>query len=751
MGTRRLVTIYLIFAGAAIIAVFAAAWWSGRGTPDFEAGRLAYIEQRMLRQARDRLVTQLNELEYKVRSLAEEIPSSMGEKDPSLPGVLERSLGALDLEGIQLRRYGKEGELILDFPASAPQRFPKIKNEELSELMAWSRDAKNAHAIRFDVLQLPYRSDIQSRDVVRYSVACWKTGEGGLESPDGLLCLWFPSTLLLSSYLIPTHLLPESYSFALYWEHTENDTGSLPSILWHSAEPQWIRAEGEDASAFLQSLMKQTKILVESGEDAGIIDVPRRDGHSRKEVVALVPVVFGAKRWIVGLSTPYEIAVEFSAAQRNFMVLLTILTLAVLLVGVGLLFYQRTRIEVEASEQRRSQLRKMQYDYRELFSENPTAMLVFDDQSQLVDCNFSAERLLGLSREEGLGRRWSELFDEASVRPLWDSLRDRGHLYARDAQLLREGDGTPLLVEIWGRCIGDFWIVMAQNVAQRRELEQQLARVRRMDSVGSLASTLAHDFNNLLGQVQIMVSNLRTDLPAGSPFADDLAAIEKKVDDASEMVANLLASRENVVSSDPVILDPVLREFAVNQKKALPKNVELRLELRSDLPTVWITPHALRRVLDNLCLNACDAMPYGGSLALKAYGRVIEPPHDTQQLPAGSYSVLEISDTGVGMSRDVLDTIFEPFFTTKDKGKGTGLGLWTVYRIVRKLGGWIHVQSRPGNGTRFTIYLPQARFTEDEVQSRMIANAGGSPKLLPPIEGNTAAKPDSTLTKGAAS
>lgn len=749
MGTRRLITIYMIFAGAALIAVFAAAWWSGRGTPNFEAGRLAYIEQRMLRQARDRLVTQLNELEYKVRSLAEEIPATMGDKDPSLPMVLERSLGALDLEGIQLRRYGKEGELILDFPVATPQRFPKIKSEELLELMAWSRDAKNAHAIRFDVLQLPYRSDIQSRDVVRYSVACWKKGEGGVEGPDGLLCLWFPSTLLLSSYLIPTHLLPESYSFALYWEHTESDTGSLPSILWHSAEPQWIRAEGDDANAFLLALMKQTKILVESGEDAGIFDLPRRDGHTRREVVALVPVVFGAKRWIVGLSTPYEIAVEFSAAQRNFMVLLTILTLAILLVGVGLLFYQRSRIEVEAREQRRSQLRKMQYDYRELFSENPTAMLVFDDQSRLVDCNFSAERLLGLSREEALGRRWSQMFDEASVRPLWESLRDRGHLYARDAQLLREGDGSALLVEIWGRCIGDFWIVMAQNVAQRRELEQQLARVRRMDSVGSLASALAHDFNNLLGQIQIMVSNLRTDLPAGSTLAEDLSAIEKKVDDASEMVANLLAARENVVSSEPVILEPVLREFASNQKNALPKNVELRLELRSDLPTVWITPHAFRRVLDNLCLNACDAMPYGGTLFLKGYGRTIEAPQDGPQLPSGAYAVVEVGDTGVGMSRDVLDTIFEPFFTTKDKGKGTGLGLWTVYRIVRRLGGWIHVHSRPGNGTRFTIYLPHARVCEEDLPTRGIP-ATTSTKTIAPLDGIPVPKPDSTLTKRAA-
>lgn len=729
IGSRRLTLLYLLFAGTAVILVLVAAWWSGRGTPAFETRRLAYIQLRMLRQARDRLLNQLNEIEFKARTLAATLPAASAEKDTEVAAILERTLGLVDLEGLQLRRFSAAGDLVLDLPPGG-QRVPRSTPEEIDPLLAWNREAQTAGEVKFDLLPLPFRSDIQSRDVVRYSVSIWQKDAGGGKA-DGVLCLWFPSTLLLSSYLIPTHLLPESYSFALYWDHGDSDTAILPTVLWHSAEPQWVRSAGQDANNFLKTMISQTRTLRESGEDYGVFDIPRRDGHERKEVIALVPVVFGAKRWIVGLSTPYDVAVESSAAQRSLLLLLTLLSLAILLVGVGLLYYQRSQLADEATEQRQRQLTRMQSDYRELFSENPAAMLVFDDNQVLVDCNFSAERLVGRSREEAVGQAWTDLFKASSAQPLWEALRDKGHLYARDAQLMREEDNAPVLVEVWGRRIGEHWIVMAQNVEQRRDFEQQLSRLKRMDSIGALASTLAHDFNNLLGQMQIMVSNLRTEITEGSPLIEDLGAIEKKIDDASEMVANLLAARENVVSTEPIRIEEALTEFSAHLKHVLPRNVEPRLELRGELPPVWITPHALRRVLDNLCLNAADAMPNGGTLTIKGSTRRVDQANETEQLPAGIYAVIEVADTGVGMSREVLDTIFEPFFTTKLKGKGRGmgLGLWTVYRVIRRVGGWVHVQSRPGSGTRFTVYLPRDRHPIEESSPRAAgpgANGGDS-------------------------
>lgn len=718
IGSKRITILYLVLAGTAVCAILVAAWWIGRGTPAYETRRLSYIELRMLRQARDRIKNMLAELEFKVRSFAQQFPSDMPAGETSLQQVMDRTFGNIDLEGAQLRRFNRSGELMMEIP-SGSQRIPKLTEEELTTLLAWNANVKSAGEVRSDVLQLPFRSDIQSRDVVRYVVSCYRDNHG-VREPDGILCAWFPTTVLLSTYLIPTLLLPESYAFALYWEHSILDSSDVPTILWHSAEPQWIRSDASDAAIYLQALFQQSKILTESGEDSGVFELPRRDGKERKEVIALVTVDIGVKRWIIGLSTPYEVAVEFSAAQRSLMLLLTLLSLAILLVGVGLLFYQRTRMVLEAQEQRRKQIWKMQHDYRELFSENPTAMLVFNNDGVLADCNFSAERLLGYSKEEAVGKSWSDLFESGSFQPLWEALSAKGHLYARDTQLVREQDRSSVLVEAWGRRIGEHWILMAQNVEQRRDLEQQLARLKRMDSMGVLASALAHDFNNLLGQVQIMVSNLRTDVPESSSLAEDLSAIEKKVDDASEMVANLMASKEIVVANDPVPLEPLLTEFAGHLKRVVPKNITVEMQIPAEVPSIWLTPHALRRILDNLCLNACDAMPYGGTLVLRAHARQVDASSESEQLPAGRYAVIEVQDTGAGMSREVLDSIFEPFYTTKPKGKGTGIGLWTVYRVVRRVGGWIQVQSRVGAGTRFTLYLPHGRRPLDEPASRSL-------------------------------
>jgi len=273
-------------------------------------------------------------------------------------------------------------------------------------------------------------------------------------------------------------------------------------------------------------------------------------------------------------------------------------------------------------------------------------------------------------------------------------------------KLKRAVDGAQLTLEVWGRRIGDRFIVMANDVGAKRDFEQQVARLRRMDSMGSLVSTLSHDFNNLLGQIQILVSNIRTDLPADSETVIDLNTIENKVEDASQIVTDLLAFKENVLSPEPVWLEPVLREFVTDRRKLLPENVELSFEIRGELPSVWMTPHALRRVLDNLCRNAVEVMPNGGKLTLKCGRRTLVKPEGDERLDPGEYAVIELGDTGPGMSEAVLERLFQPFFTTKPGGRGTGVGLWTVYKIVRQVAGGITVHSQLGKGTRFELFLP---------------------------------------------
>lgn len=693
------------------------AWFVGQGTPRREARRLAHIELRMLRQARDRLIEHLEQIEYQVHEVAEE-PARL---DSQRGGGLDPLLQRIATEGAILRRYGADGKILAETAVGA-QRPPKLSDEELQTLLAWAREPSHRQATMFDVGESSREGT--GREQIRFAAPIWNKGDAA-PSFAGVLCLWIPSTSLLSSYLVPTHLLPESYTFAMARAGSGEGPDSSPILLWHSAEPQWIRSSGQDAAAFIAALRPRTGAIAESGEDFDILDLPRRDGTDRREVVAFTPVVFDAKHWIIGLSTPYDVAVEFSAAQRGLTIILCGLTLGVLVVGILILSLQRTRLTEQAAEHRR--LLSAEHDYRELFEENPTAMLVLSDEGKVLACNHSGERLAGLPREEVADLPLVEVFEESSIGPLWATLQDRGHLHIRDTVLTRRADRTPLLVEVWGRKIAGNWVMMAHNVEQRRDLEQQVARLRRMDSIGALASTLAHDFNNLLGQVQILVSHLQSELPKKLEVTRDVAAIEQKLDDAAHLVSNLLAAKENVVSREPVWIEPVLREFAAGQPKMLPERIQFAAEIRSDLPPVWITPPALRRVLDNLCLNAVDAMPYGGILSLRAYARRVDPATATEQLPVGPYTVIELADTGSGMSRDVLESIFDPFFTTKRQGQGTGLGLWTVYRIVRAVGGWIHVRSSVGKGTQFTLYLPQS--PPKPTTRPMIPEMGSSPQI----------------------
>jgi PAS domain S-box-containing protein len=716
LGSRWFPRFYLIVAALAGAALGLAAWWTVTRAPsDRQASRWGVAQLYTIRLTRDRIIEQIAALERRVRDMAH-LPevSSRSTGPEELAAAINRSLGGLEFEGLEVQRYDADGRLLTEIrpsPLLSAVRAGRVP-ADLDRLLAWARSPSSQGRTLADVERLSPEPGFEERVMVRYATAAWSAAEEGkAPEPAGLLVLRFPVSQFLSYYLPPAHLMPETYSFVIDVGRAEDAQEAGAGILWHAQERHWVHAKSAAAESFLQKILAAS----EGGrvEDFFVLALPRSDGGVRTEIVASVLLNVGSRKWIVGLSTPYEDAVLFTRGQQSLLFVLGGLTLAVLAVGFVLLYYQRTRLEVEASEERRAQLERLQHNYQELFAQNPTAMLVLSGDGRIVDCNLSAERLVGLARSDMQGRGLVEAFEPESIEPVWERLRGQGHLPAIDARLVRRSDGASTLVEAWGRRIGDHLILMAQDVEQRRDLERQIARLRRMDSVGSLASTLAHDFNNILGQVQILVSNLRSEVAAGSPLQEDLRAIEDRIDDASQIAANLLSFRENVISDSPVYLAPVLHEFAAAQRKLLPERIELVEDVRPDLPAAWILPHSLRRVLDNLCLNACDAMPYGGTLTIRARGRWIDPAQATDQLGSGHYCVVEVEDTGIGMSQEVQDKTFEPFFTTKGDGQGTGLGLWTIFKIIRRARGAIHVKSEPGKGTKFTIYLPNRKPTED--------------------------------------
>jgi signal transduction histidine kinase len=702
--------LYAIVGALAILAMVLAAWWTSSRAPERQANRWGQIQLQSLRQSRERLQDSLSSLEQRVRNLAESSVFLAEIVDAGkLAEECRRAMAGEEIDGISFQRFDEKGMRVFELNSSTMvgQRGDELNPVEMESLFDWAQEPRNRSKSRVDLERVSTSNESETRVTIRVVAPIWMDES----HPRGILIVRFPLKEFLSALLIPSQLTPETYTFVIERGNTQSVPPVSTSVLWHFRHPRWADVYLSDTEPFVRAVTQP--VAIDEAEGDQVLDVPQTDGESRREIVSWLQSSLGDRRWLIGMATPYADAVLSTRGQQSMMVILAGLTLAVLGAGAALLLYQRTLLRVEAARERQAQLDRMRHNYQELFAENPTAMMVLSLEGRLLDCNRSAENLIGLPTTDAINKRMGDIFEEASFRTIWDPIAAQGHLSSTDARLVRRLDQKSTLVEAWGRRIGEQVILMVQDVEQKRDLDRQIARLRRMDSMGSLASTMAHDFNNILGQVQILVSNLRSEIPADSSWHGDLATIEDKVDDASILVSNLLSFRENVLSRESIDPVPILVEYLQQQEKIVPAGVELVSEIRPDLPSIWLSPSNLRRILDNLIRNACDAMPSGGTLSVRARSKWIDDREATEQIPAGSYVQIEVSDTGVGMSPQMLDTIFEPFFTTKTEGKGTGLGLWTVYKILRRVRGGVHVHSQLGRGTRVTIYLSHTRPTED--------------------------------------
>jgi PAS domain S-box-containing protein len=346
------------------------------------------------------------------------------------------------------------------------------------------------------------------------------------------------------------------------------------------------------------------------------------------------------------------------------------------------------------------------------------AILAHDMDGRIVYWNKGAERLTGWSTEDILGERThSCLYDpdeEDKIRRCQETLMEEGewtgelHMRTRDGDEVIVESRWTLVRDVTGA--PDRVLVINTDITERKRLESQFLRSQRMESIGRLVGGIAHDLGNLLMPITLGVKVLRRRLDQADDKIDQvLDMIQKSAERGGNMVEQVLAFARGVEGERVALqLDGIVEEIESITDETFPDAIAVQTDVADDLPRVVGDATQIQQVLMNLCVNARDAMPDGGTLTIEARPVELTEAEAERTIDAepGPYVCLRVQDTGTGMPEDVVDKIFEPFFSTKEEGEGTGLGLSTAYSIVQSHDGFIDVESEEGEGTTFWVYLP---------------------------------------------
>jgi PAS domain S-box-containing protein len=368
-------------------------------------------------------------------------------------------------------------------------------------------------------------------------------------------------------------------------------------------------------------------------------------------------------------------------------------------------------------------LRASEERFRALVENSSDGLLLIDREGRVTYTTPAAERHFGWKPDQMIGRSVFDFLDpddrEAVGVRMTEALRRPGRVVTAEGRF-RHADGTWRIMEgvavnrLTDRSVRAV-IVNVRDLTDRRKLEDQLRQSQKMEAVGQLAGGIAHDFNNLLTAILGYCNLMLDDMPVDNPMRGDLEEIRHAGERAAALTRQLLAfSRRQMLQPQIVDINAIVRQLEKLMRRLLSADVELVTALASSLPTVKVDPVSIEQVLMNLAVNARDAMPHGGRLTIETAAVDLDETYTVNHagVVPGRYVMISVSDTGEGMDETTRSRIFEPFFTTKEQGKGSGLGLATVYGIVTQSGGHIWVYSEPGHGTVFKVYLPHAEATK---------------------------------------
>ena len=389
----------------------------------------------------------------------------------------------------------------------------------------------------------------------------------------------------------------------------------------------------------------------------------------------------------------------------------------------------------DVTERRRAAetMQRLKDRYLRLIHEAPNGVTLASLDGHFIAVNPAFVEMLGYSTEaEVLAINAASIYASPDQRAALIAKMNAGQTVKREEVHLQRKDGSTIVTQFTGRIVHDaetgeqYMEAVSEDVTEQRRVERQFHQAQKMEAVGQLAGGIAHDFNNLLTVILNYSDLLAGDEGLDAEQREEAASIRQAARSAAALTRQLLIlSRQQVVQPRPLDVNEIIDGVGKMLCRLIGENIKLETSLHPDTGLVKADPGQIEQVIVNLAVNARDAMPNGGKLLIESKNVTLRDSVFEHEMvcPAGDYVMLAVSDTGVGMDRATQARVFEPFFTTKEVGKGTGLGLATVYGIVKQSGGFVSLYSEPGKGAAFKVYLPR-------IDSEVDASTDAAPEAI---------------------